>query len=58
MIIRLVVDDPNKKPGQHNVLVYQVPENSRELELLTQLLDMHNIEWVVFESERKRKERT
>ena len=45
MIIRLIAVDPVPRPGRSDVLVYQVPENSRELEVLADLLTARGIEW-------------
>lgn len=51
MIIRLIAIDPRPRPGsQHDVLVYQVPEHSREAELLQELLTAAGIEWEVIHS--------
>lgn len=55
MIVRIVVVDP--RPGSSNpksdILVYQVPEKSREFELLSELFEQAHIEWVVIEPNRK-----
>lgn len=57
MIVRIVVVDP--KPELSNpksdILVYQVPEKSREFVLLTELFEQAQIEWVVIEPNRKAK---
>jgi hypothetical protein len=55
MIIRLIALDPHPERGRSDILVYQVPENSRELELLTQLLDEHKIEWTTLTPNPRRK---
>lgn len=45
MIIRLLAVDPRPAPGaESDVVVYQVPENSRAHKLLEELLDMAKIE--------------
>lgn len=57
MIVRLMAIDPAPRVGSHtDVVVYQIPENSREYELLTTLFDKANIEWTVLKSKRKAKE--
>lgn len=54
MIIRLIAVDPQPRPGTHSdVLVYQVPENSREFELLVSLLEKAGIDWTTVASPRK-----
>jgi hypothetical protein len=59
MIIRLIAVDPSPRLGKSDVLVYQVPENSREYEFLIKLLDGARIEWttltVPYKPRRKRK---
>lgn len=55
MIIRLIVIDPQPRPDRGDVLVYQVPENSREMELLCQLFDQARLEWIVEPFARKSK---
>ena len=45
MIIRLIAVDPAPRAGKSDVLVYQVPENSREFEVLADLLTARGIEW-------------
>ena len=54
MIIRLIAVDPNPELGHSDILVYQVPENSREFKLLSRLLDEAHIEWCIIESSRHR----
>lgn len=55
MIVRLIAVDPNPRAGgQHDVLVYQVPENSREFEFLTQLFDMAKVEYTLIEPVRRK----
>lgn len=59
MIIRLIALDPRPRPGaKHDVVVYQVPEKSRELELMQELFDAAGIEWDIIEFNRKRKKET
>lgn len=55
MIVRLMVIDPNPQPTRSDVLVYQVPEKSREMELLIQLFDQARLEWEVVEFSGRRK---
>jgi len=45
MTIRLIAVDPAPRAGKSDVLVYQVPEHSRERELLCELLEGAKIEW-------------
>ena len=45
MIIRLIALDPNPREGKSDVLVYQIPEHSREFEVLVALFDQAAIEW-------------
>lgn len=45
MIVRILAIDPNPEPGRSDLLVYQVPENSREFKTLTALMTAANIEW-------------
>jgi hypothetical protein len=52
MIIRIMVVDPN---DAQRVLVYQMPEHSREEGLFKELLDMAGIEHVTLESNRGNK---
>lgn len=47
MIVRLIAVDPRPRKGESDLRVYQVPENSREMELLTELFDLAAIEWTV-----------
>lgn len=57
MIIRLMAVDPHPRADSHtDIVVYQLPENSREFELLTSLLDQAKIEWTVLVTPRKPKE--
>lgn len=57
MIIRLMAVDPQPRAdSQTDIVVYQLPENSREFELLTALLDQSKIEWTVLKTPRKPKE--
>lgn len=56
MIIRLIAIDPRPRLGSKtDVVVYQLPENSREFELLTELFDKNGIDWSTIESKRKGK---
>jgi len=46
VIIRLIAVDPRPRKGEGDVVVYQVPEHSRAMELLCELLDGAKVEWV------------
>lgn len=51
MIIRLMAVDPSPRAGSmSDIVVYQVPENSREMELLVTLLEAHGIQWTTIPS--------
>lgn len=56
MIIRVCVIDPEPRNPMDDVLVFQVPENSRQHELLTELLHDAGLEFVAIQSTRKRRE--
>lgn len=43
-IVRLVVVDPRPRKGESDIRVYQVPEKSREMELLVELFNDAGIE--------------
>lgn len=47
MIVRLIAVDPRPRKGEQDLRVYQVPENSREMELLQELFDAAKIEYAV-----------
>lgn len=47
MIVRLIAVDPRPRKGEQDLRVYQVPEHSRELELLQELFDAAKIEYAV-----------
>lgn len=54
MIIRVMAVDPRPRPNsKHDIVVYQLPEKSREFELLTELFDKARIDWTMIKSERK-----
>lgn len=56
MIERIIVVDPKPRPcAKSDVLVYQVPEKSREAELLMTLLSNAGVEFIEFESTRAKK---
>ncbi len=56
-IVRLVVVDPRPRKGEPDLRVYQVPEKSREKELLEELFDAAGLEHATIESPpRRRKE--
>ena len=56
MIIRLIAVDPRPRLGaKTDLVVYQLPEKSREYGLLTELLNEHGIDYAVIESKRKSK---
>lgn len=50
MIIRLIAVDPRPRKGESDLVVYQVPENSRAHQLLCELLDEAKIEWALIET--------
>ena len=58
MIVRLIVIDPSPLPGRSDTLVYQVPENSRELHLLEELFSKAGIEHIAVELPRRKKNGT
>jgi hypothetical protein len=53
VIIRIIAVDPRPKPGTSDVVVYQVPENSREFELLLELFDSARIDYVSLSTPKK-----
>lgn len=55
MITRIIAVDPTPIAGRSDLLVYQVPENSREYKLLTEALSAAGIEWDEVKSVRKSK---
>lgn len=55
MIVRLIAVDPRPRKGEQDLRVYQVPEFSRELELLQELFDAAKIEYAVVGSSPKAK---
>ena len=55
MIIRILAVDPNPRDKSRDVVVYQVPERSREFELLIWLFDREGISWTTIESNRPKK---
>ena len=57
MIIRLIVVDPRPRKGKSDLLVYQVPEHSRECELLMQLFDDAGIEHALLEAPPRKADR-
>jgi hypothetical protein len=57
MISRIMVVDPQPDPQRGDILVYQVPEKSREFKLLTELFSAAGLEWTVVESRQWRKEK-
>lgn len=51
MIIRLMAVDPRARAGSmSDIVVYQVPENSREMELMIELFDAAGIQWTTIPS--------
>ena len=58
MIVRLIVIDPSPPLGRTDTLVYQVPENSREMHLLQELFDKAGIEHIAVELPRRKKNGT
>jgi hypothetical protein len=57
VITRIIAVDPNPVAGRSDLLVYQVPENSREYAMLTEALTAAGIEWDEVKSVRKHKEK-
>lgn len=58
MIVKLIATDPRPRlDTKTDLVVYQVPENSREMQLLTELFDTHDIPWVLMPTSRKPKEK-
>jgi hypothetical protein len=56
MIIRFIIVDPRPRKNESDVRVYQVPENSRESELLSELCEAAGLEWaIVGPPDRRRK---
>lgn len=49
-IVRIIVIDPQPRDPSADIIVYQVPEHSRALELLIEMLDERSIEHVELES--------
>lgn len=50
MIIRLIAVDPRPRKGESDLVVYQVPENSRAHQLLEELMDAAGIEHALLET--------
>lgn len=57
MIVRLIVVDPRPQEGRSDLLIYQVPENSREYIVLVDALSAAGLEWVQLVAPRKPKEK-
>lgn len=55
MIIRLIAVDPKPREGKSDVLVYQVPENSREEAVLKDMLTQAGMEWTMLASPRRKR---
>lgn len=60
MIVRLIVIDPrgirrDKAGRDTDILAYQVPEKSREMELLQELFSAHGVEWTVMSGPKRNK---
>lgn len=55
MIVRLLAIDPQPEPGRSDVLCYQVPENSREYAVLTDLFSKAKIEYTQLASKPPRR---
>lgn len=45
MIVRILVVDPNPRDPNNDIVVYQVPENSRAYELLMTMLEYSGFEF-------------
>ena len=54
MIIRIIAVDPSPRDRARDLVVYQVPERSREFELLVWLFEREGIEYTVLESTTKK----
>lgn len=50
MIIRVCVIDPEPRDPRNDVLVFQVPERSRQYELLVRLLEQASLDFVTIEA--------
>lgn len=56
MIIRIIAIDPDSRPNsKHDVLVYQVSEQSREYELLIEMFNRCRIEYQIIETHQRKK---
>lgn len=55
--IRVIAVDPRPRPGENDLRVYQVPEFSREQELLQELFTSAGIEFTVLESGQQQAQR-
>jgi len=55
VIVRLIAVDPRPRIGDSDLVVYQIPNHSRAMELLTELFDAAKIEWTIIETEPKGK---
>lgn len=53
MITRLIVVDPAPVAGRSDLLVYQVPEHSREYAVLIEAFEKMGLEWDEVKSVRK-----
>jgi hypothetical protein len=54
MIIRLIAVDPHPRKGKSDLLVYQVPEKSREMEFLIELFNEAHVEYALLEAPPRR----
>jgi hypothetical protein len=54
-IVRLIAVDPRPRLGESDLRVYQVPEKSREMELLQELFDAAGIEHTIVSAPERRK---
>lgn len=54
MIIRLIAVDPRPHKGESDLVIYQVPENSRAHKLLEELMDAAGIEHTLIETPPKK----
>jgi hypothetical protein len=52
-IVRLICVDPRPRQGESDLRVYQVPDKSREKELLEELFSQAGIEHAVMDIPRK-----
>lgn len=57
MIIRLIAVDPHPRKGKSDLLVYQVPDKSREMEFLIELFNEAHVEYALLEAPPRKTDR-